>query len=102
MGRNTRVNLFWFWLSLGVGLVLTSNFCIGVVLIVFSFIWLYLFVLPFSPVKRYWWSASDKIVIVNMQYAGFGARGNTKYITVYAEWRPRSRIIVSEMYIKIQ
>ncbi len=75
---------------------------VGIALLSLAVVWGFLFVNPKSPVRKYWWSISDKLVIVNMQYAGQGAKANAKYITVFTELRPRLHIMVDKIAIEIK
>jgi len=85
----------------GVGFMLEPHLYVGLAFFVLAFIWTCLFVLPFSPVKRYWWSVPDKLVIMTLQKPGYKAKANSEYITVPAELRPRSSIMVDRIVIKI-
>ena len=78
-------------------LMITISQQLGIGLIIVAIILSFLFLNPKSPVKKHWWSVSDKIAVVNLQYTGGGARGNDKYISVYAELRPRSIIRVDRI-----
>ena len=82
--------------------MITISQQLGIGLIVVAIILSFLFLNPKSPVKKHWWSSSDKFAIVNMQYAGRVARGNDKYISVYAELRPRSIVRVDRIDIEIK
>ena len=101
MERRFGIGLFISLILGGVGFLLEPHQYIGIAFFVLAFIWAYLFVLPFSPIKRYWWSASDKLVIMTIEEPGYKAKANSEYITVWAELRPRSSIIVDRIDIKI-
>jgi hypothetical protein len=85
----------------GIGFMPGPHKYVGLALFVLAFIWAYLFVSPFSPVKRYWWSVSDKLVIMTLQTPGYKAKVTSEYITVWVELRPRSSIMVDRIVIKI-
>lgn len=82
--------------------MITISQQLGIGLIIVAIILGFLFLNPKSPVKKHWWSVSDKFTIANMQYGGRNARGNGKYISVYAELRPRSIVQVDRIDIEIK
>lgn len=103
MGHNIRIG--WLLLLVG-GLIGSAAMVISQLYVFIGFliaviIWACLFALPFSPVKRCWWSAADKLVIMTLQHAGYNPRASSKYISVWVELRPRSSIMVDRIVLKI-
>lgn len=102
MEHNIRTGLLISFIFSGGAFMISPFQYVGIAILAIATVWAYLFVLPFSPVKRRWWYISDKLVIVNMQYAGQEAKANAKYITVFTELRPRSSIRVDKIAIEIK
>jgi len=74
---------------------------IGIAILVLAVIWWFLFVNPISPVRKYWWSASDKLAIMIVQEAGYRAKVNSEYISVWVDLGSRSGIMVDKIVLKI-
>ena len=75
--------------------------CTGLAILVLTIIWGFLFVNPISPVKKIWWSASGKLAIMIVQEAGYRAKVNSEYISVWIELVSWSGIMVDRIVLKI-
>jgi len=78
----------------------TSQY-IGIVFLVLGIIWLLLFVSPKSPVKKYWWSASGKLMFVIPQELGYKPTVSKEIISVWVDITAPSGIMVSKIVLKI-
>jgi hypothetical protein len=78
----------------------TSQY-IGIAILVLAVIWGFLFVNPKSPVKKHWWSASEKLMIMTLQTPGYKATVNSGYISVWIDLTSHSGIMVDRIVMKI-
>jgi hypothetical protein len=100
MDHKLSLGLFIGLIFLGVGFMVDSE-CIGIGFFVLAIVWGILFVNPKSPIRRWCWSASDKLSIAVMNYGGFPPQGNRRYLTIYATLRALSPIRVDKMLLSI-
>lgn len=78
----------------------TSQY-IGIAILTLAIIWGLLFVNPKSPMKKCWWSASEKLMIITIQTPGYKVTVSNEYISVWVDLTSRSGIMVDRIAIKI-
>lgn len=98
--KDLRIGLFLLLISL-VTLWFFSKW-MGIGCLILVVIWGILFVFPRSPIRKSCWSASDRLSIEKINYAGFEPKGNRKYLSIYITLRALSRIKVEEILLSIE
>jgi len=101
MEHNLRINLFFAFFTLVVGIMITPYSYIGLAFVIFSIVWAYLFILPISPIKRSW-AISDKLIVSTLTSPGYKPHINNDVISVWVELKPRSSIKVDKIVLAIR
>ena len=101
MDSKLSLGLFIGFVIAGASLMIGASQCVGIAILVLTAIGGFLFVNPMSPVKKYWWSASGKLVISSLQTPGYKAKVDSEYISVWVELTSWSGILVEKIVIKI-
>ena len=84
----------------GASFVIGVSQCIGTTILALTVIWGFLFVNPKSPVRKYWWSVSDKLVITTSEEPGYKPKIN-EYVSIWVELITWSGITVDRVVMKI-
>jgi hypothetical protein len=79
-----------------------ASLCVGIALLTLAAIWCFLFLYSKSPVKKYWWSIPDKLMVVTLQIPGYKAKVNDKNISVWIDLTSSSGIMVDRIDLKIE
>ena len=87
---------------IGILSVAEASLYVGGTMLVVATIWGFLFLCPKSPVKKYWWAISDKLMFRVPQEPGYKAKVNNGVITVWVDLISSSSIIVDRIVLKIE
>jgi hypothetical protein len=101
MDFNYRLGIFLLIIGTGASLMIGTHYT-GIALLCLGIIWWFLFLYPKSPVKKYWWSISNKLAVIIIKLGVYGAKANDKYITIHFGLRAQTTIKVNTITIKIK
>jgi len=83
-------------------ILITISQQLGITLLILGGIFLFLFAYPKSPIRKYWWSVSGKLGVVNIGTMGINTVGvGAEYLTIHVGLRAASVIRVDKIVLKI-
>lgn len=81
--------------------MITVSQQLGIGLILVSFVLLFLFAYPKSPVRKYWWSISSKLMFAIPQELGYEPTVSKENISVWVDLSTHSVMMVNKIELKI-
>lgn len=85
----------------GACLMIPSIWQVGLGLIIIGSILLILFICPMSPVRRKWWSISDKMGVVYKKVSQYDIKVHEESFIIFIDLRPTSDIQIDSIILRV-